>query len=204
MGQSLKDVRFKPWKGKDYGSRSPFGIPVMILGESHYSVEGKSSTFTRRVIRAVKSGKKKNPFYRNVAAAFLEEEYNSKQRRAFWDSVVFYNYVQSPLKRGGRPNRKMWSEAEQPFLDVLAWLKPPPLLIAVFGRVTWESTPDSGRDVSPIKHGRRKILCYEFNVGGKKALAPKLNHPSRAFNLDLTRGVILKALARARRRKSRD
>jgi hypothetical protein len=198
MGQALKHVRFKPWKGKHYGSRSPFGIPVMILGESHYSVEGKISTFTRRVIKAVKSGKKKNSFYRNVAAAFLEEEFNSKQRRAFWDSVVFYNYVQSPLKRGGRPNGKMWSEAEQPFLEVLAWLKPPPRLIAVFGFHTWENTPDGhGTKVPHIKYGQLRIQCYEFRVGGGNSLAPKLKHPSRGLNLKQTRSVIQKALKTA-------
>ncbi len=204
MERRLKHVKFMPWKGERYGTRSPFGIPVMILGESHYSVEGESRPFTRHVIEEVKSGKKKTPFYRNVAAAFLGDTCDPRKKRAFWDSVVFYNYVQSSLKRGGRPTRRMWHKAEEPFLEVLAWLKPRPRLIAVFGWNTWENTPNCGRDVPPIKHGRRNILCYEFGVGRVKSLAPKLRHPSRAFNLDLTRGVILKALARAGGHKFRD
>lgn len=61
MAQSLKHVTFKPWRGKNYGFDSPFGIPVMILGESHYSVEGKEHSFTKRVIKDVKSGEKKQP-----------------------------------------------------------------------------------------------------------------------------------------------
>lgn len=91
----------------------------------------------------------------------------------------------------------MWLEAQEPFLEVLAWLKPRPRLIVVFGFETWENTPDRGRDVAPIKHKGRKTLCYEFSVADDKSLAPKLKHPSRAFDLTRTRPVILKALKTA-------
>jgi hypothetical protein len=59
MGPSLKQVRFKPWKGKSYGYHSPFGIPVMILGESHYGAKGASSSFTKDVIKALVRGEGK-------------------------------------------------------------------------------------------------------------------------------------------------
>lgn len=197
MPRSLKHVKFEPSIGKRYGIDSPFGIPVMILGESHYGAQGESRSFTRRVIRDVKSGKKKHAFFGNVAKAFLIDPSNPSQRKAFWDSVVFYNYVQTSVELGTRPALKTWLAAQEPFLEVLASLKPRPRLIAVFGWDTWENTPDRGRDVHPIKHQGRKIPCYEFNVGRNKSLAPKLKHPSRAFNLAQTRPVVLKALKRA-------
>jgi hypothetical protein len=199
MGKPLKRVRFKRWKGKQYGYRSPFGIPVMILGESHYDAKDKNSFFTRDVIREVIKGERNDRFYKNVAAAFLEGTVDQQKIADFWNSVVFYNYLQTSVELRTRPRAKVWRDAEGPFRDVLDSLKPRPSLIVVFGCQTWENTPNYGSDVPPIEHGRRKILCYEFGVARKKSLAPKLKHPSRAFDRKQTSRVILKALKRARR-----
>jgi hypothetical protein len=67
----MNEIFFQPWKGERYGRRSPFGVPVMILGESHYSREKASPTLTQDVVRKVICGEWKFNFFRNVAAAFL-------------------------------------------------------------------------------------------------------------------------------------
>jgi hypothetical protein len=132
MPRSLKHVKFEPSIGKHYGMDSPFGIPVMILGESHYGAQGETRSFTKYVIKDVKSGKKRHAFFRNVAKAFLVDPRSPSQRKAFWDSVVFYNYVQTSVEPGTRPAVKTWLAAQEPFLEVLASLEPRPRLIAVF------------------------------------------------------------------------
>jgi hypothetical protein len=98
----------------------------------------------------------------------------------------------------------MWRDAEGLLRDVLDWLKPRPSLIVVFGYSTWENTPNYGRDVFPIEHGHHRILCYEFGIGRKKSLAPKLKHPARAFKRKQTSRVILKALEKAGGHEYRD
>jgi hypothetical protein len=44
MRKALKQVKFELSRGKNYDSASPFGIRVMILGESHYGAKGAASS----------------------------------------------------------------------------------------------------------------------------------------------------------------
>ena len=92
--QSMKVPLFKPWVGKKYGYRSCFGIPVMVLGESHYDWKGRvipASRVTVEIIREEISGEfkgKKRRFYANIVAAFLGAKPEQEQRAAFWNSVL--------------------------------------------------------------------------------------------------------------------
>ncbi len=172
MTSELKSVAFKPWVGKHYGYKSQFGIPVMILGESHYSdgnVSDKNITrsFTKKVVKRVIDGgsHKKEHFLRNVEAAFLGPTKDRDKLSNFWKSVVFYNYVQSLVKKGSRPTRKMWQDAQEPFLQVLRWLKPRPRLIAVFGYETWENTPfRGGRPANQTWASEHSVLPVQYRT----------------------------------------
>ena len=55
--RALPNVKFLPFKGRSYGYGSPFGIPVMVLGESHYSSnDHEEPSLTRAVMKEVTAG----------------------------------------------------------------------------------------------------------------------------------------------------
>jgi hypothetical protein len=193
--KALPNVKFLPFKGRSYGYGSPFGIPVMVLGESHYSNKDREApTLTRDVMKEVAAGRGWN-FFTRASATFLGKQ--SVDARSFWNSVVFYNFVQTAIKKNSRPSPQMWQDSEQPFREVLEWLNPRPRLIAVFGFGCWDNTPCYGRDTKSIIHARREVACYEFGHSNNLSLAFRLRHPSRAFSPREWHPIVLKALARA-------
>ena len=193
--KALPNVKFLPFKGRSYGYGSPFGIPVMVLGESHYSAKvNEPSSLTRDVMNKVIAGEKWN-FFPRASSAFLGEK--SVDARSFWNSVVFYNFIQTAVKKNCRPTKQMWLDAEQPFREVLEWLNPRPRLIAVFGFRCWDNTPCYGRDTKSIIHAGRKVVCYEFGRTNNWSLGFRLRHPSRAFSPNEWHPIVLKALVRA-------
>jgi len=194
MTGQLKHVFFRPSVGKHCGGPA-FGVPVMILGESHYSEEEPDRDLTRKVVLQTIRGECDFAFFRNSATAFLGDHGDPRMPR-FWESVIFYNYVQCLVDKEKRPTRKMWVDAELPFLEVLAMVEPSPRLVVVLGRDTWENTPCCGRDVRSIRSEGEEIPCYEFCIRGRAVLAPKLPHASRGFSPSRWRPVILEALKR--------
>jgi hypothetical protein len=193
--KALPSVKFRPCVGDSYGYDSPFGIPVMVLGESHYSDKDReASSLTCDVIKEVIAGRRWN-FFTRVSATFLGKQ--SVDARSFWNSVVFYNFVQTAIKKNSRPTKQMWLDSEQPFCEVLDWLNPRPRLIAVCGVQCWDNTPCYGRDTESIVHARREVACYEFGHTDNWSLAFRLWHPSRAFSPGEWRPIVQKALVRA-------
>jgi len=190
-------VIFLPFVGRSYGYRSAFGIPVLVLGESHYTDSARKSfpsSFTCDVMDDVISGDEYR-FFTQASKTFLGEK--SVDPKTFWNSVAFYNFIQTVVEKGKRPKAEMWRDAERPFLEVLEALKPRPRLIAVFGYGTWECTPCHGKNAKSITHLGQKVPCYDFGSGDSWSLAPKLKHPSRGFSPKQWHPVVLKALARA-------
>lgn len=193
--KTLPHVRFRPFIGSSYGYDSPFGIPVMVLGESHYSQKDhEPSSLTCGVMQYVIEGERWN-FFTRASAAFVGRR--SVDPASFWNSVVFYNFIQTAIKKGSRPTTQMWLDGELPFCEVLESLNPRPKLIAVFGFRCWDNTPCYGRDTKPIIHARRPVLCYEFGHANNWSLAFRLRHPSRAFSPKEWHPIVLKALVRA-------
>jgi hypothetical protein len=190
----MSQVRFRPHIGTNYEA-SPFGIPVLIVGESHYGEEESKprSTLTKRVISAVVRGSKWN-FFTRVAATFSGEQ--SIEPKVFWSSVAFYNFIQTRISKGAKPTKQMWNDAGPSFLEMLGSLKTKPRLIAIFSYTVWENTPCHGRDAKAIIHSGRSIPCYEFSVKDGWALAPKLRHPSRGVSPQEWHPIILEALKR--------
>jgi hypothetical protein len=193
--KKLPHVNFMPFVGRSYGYHSAFAIPVLVLGESHYTATSRKSfpsSFTRDVMDDVISGEEWK-FFTRVSETFRGER--SVDPRTFWNSVAFYNFIQTVIKKNTRPTAQMWRDAERPFLEVLEALRP--RLVAIFGFQTWENTPCHGRNAKPITHLGHEVPCYEFGCGDSWSLAPKLRHPSRGFSPKQWHAVILKSLARA-------
>jgi hypothetical protein len=190
----MKNVFFYPHVGKNYETKGFNGLKLLILGESHYcgdecEVCGKlpdneCSKFTEEVLNRYFDYKKGNVPHENWMTTFtrftnvlLEEQADNVTVLDFWDSVIFYNYVQSSTK-GPRipPTSRQFDESKDAFIEVLENYKPH--LILVWGNRLWENLPDTGL------WGKENILnnendhFYYYEVGNKRIPAYRVCHPS--------------------------
>jgi hypothetical protein len=197
----MTDWFFRPWIGKNYGPQSCFGIPVMVLGESHYDWKARVIPHRRVTVELVKDeldGGDRKRFFTNIVASFAGQLPSAEQRGQFWNSVLFYNYIQGFVgnKPRIRPKCTMWSESQPAFRRVLARYKP--RLVAVFGFTLWDELPNWGHDGDPIMTRGQSTACYQLAApDGFAALAPKLRHPSSSFNFRMWHPILHEAVKRA-------
>src|SRR5260370_12636775 len=196
----MAEFFFNPWVGKNYGTKSCFRIPIMVLGESHYDWKERSISHRRVTVELIKDeldGGNGIRFYTNIVASFLGAIPNSEQRKEFWNSVLFYNYIQEFVGNGPRmrPEYRMWSQSEPTFRHVLSKYKP--RLISIFGFTLWDELPNWGHDADPLKVDGLSVACYNFDAPGRfTALAPKLRHPSSSFNFRTWHPILREAVGR--------
>src|SRR5580698_479940 len=91
----IKNVRFQPWVGEKYDSRSP---KLLVLGMSHYPWEGHERIpdyfKTNAVIRDWSTSQRTKKFFTNIIATCKGHLPSDKERVEFWNLVAFYNYIQ--------------------------------------------------------------------------------------------------------------
>jgi hypothetical protein len=95
------------------------------------------------------------------------------QREAFWNSVAFYNFVQSFVgaQPRCRPTSEMWDAAAKPFLEVLGKLQPQ--ILIVLGSELRSHLPRFSAEIRP---------CF-------------IQHPSsRSFHFDESQDTIRRVL----------
>ena len=110
----MKNVNFRPWVGKDYFSKGYKGKRILVLGESHYcneQMEGgrcypicskekmREDCFsqTEDVISDFVfyySGNRYEQTFLCFERAVAGKELTQEEREEFWQSIVFYNYLQ--------------------------------------------------------------------------------------------------------------
>jgi hypothetical protein len=171
-------VKVLPYVGQDYGREKPWGVSVLILGESHYHPERLNPEFTCEVVQAVIDGAN-YPFFTKVVGSFYGAWPDHDLRRQFWKSVAFYNFIQETVgaKPRIRPTDQMWRNAGPPLEEVL--IQHEPGFVLVLGKQLWENLP------IPLKRGplvtlgdgqSRESRLY-FNDAGY-AFTFGINHPS--------------------------
>ena len=138
-----ENILFQPWVGSQYGSKSIFKIPILIVGESNWGVsEGaeKDSTFTHRLIESIIDASWRYNFFSNIQSTFVEKANSDDSRKEFWSSVAHCEYIQDWLPRPRvRPDKNMWKKAAPIFKDVVEQLKPKCILFTgkgMFNRAT--------------------------------------------------------------------
>ena len=195
----LPDVTFQPWQGQSYLTSAP---RLMIVGESHWDWLGRTDVeacVTKNVVsRAIEQ---RAGFFAKIAALCLgEPPSNTEEREAFWESVSFYNYVQSFAGNAPRvrPTRSMWRQSEPAFAVVLKELKPQ--LIVVLGRQNWENMPElggmAGEPLTTLGSPYADTWLYPTD-GGEYAPAFHVRHPS-SWGFNFRKFVPLFNEARAR------
>lgn len=130
---------FRPWVGRSYADpHNRWDQRVLILGESHYDEDfDQGPDLTTWVIRRhVRKEGKQYAFWTKVGRTFVGPDYGPPDtRRTFWDSVAFYNYVQTfaGVAARQRPSADDFSSSWPVFTRVLEDLRPTVVVGLGFG-----------------------------------------------------------------------
>ncbi|WP_424945856.1 hypothetical protein [Candidatus Spongiihabitans sp.] len=181
----MKHVHFTPWVGKNYRQCSgTFKKRVLVLGESHYQWDKDVSlssypTLTNECIEEQLSGQNTYRFWTMIASVFYRCYPTPKDKKTFWHSVAFANFVQESVGCSSRvrPTREMWEKGRLAFNEMLAELCPD--VVAVLGYDLWENlgeSDDKGPDIPNAKKEHGETWFYPYPNG--KALAFPIMHPS--------------------------
>src|SRR5579872_4866203 len=93
---NLPGVFFAPWRGDRFGE-SRWGR-LLILGESHYEGDvPPTSAWTIEEVTAYLDGIRVKSFWTKIGQVVTGDEAWQYDRRVFWNSVAFYNYVQEAV-----------------------------------------------------------------------------------------------------------
>ena len=196
---SMKHVHFTPWIGDNYWSARRFGKRVLVLGEAHYEWDDDMPSLppdlTIQCIKEQISGEETYAFWTKIAIAFLNEHPSVEDKKEFWHSVAFYNYIQESVGFGARipPTPEMWENTREPFNEVLSKLRPQ--FIAVLGYRLWDALPADGSE-GPRARGARghnePLWLYPHPEG--EAWAFRLMHPSAGFSARKWHDPLMQAL----------
>ena len=173
--------RFRPWIGEDY-QHSRWGKRVLVLGESHYQWDENQPidnwpTLTIECIEEQIAGEYTDRFWTNIAIAFLNHLPKLDEKRAFWHSVAFYNYIQQCVGFGPGPNPTpaMWPQSLCAFRHLLNTHQPE--VIIVLGRPNWWNIQRLGAE-GPHMEGARCTETQWLQYAGGSCLAYGIYHPS--------------------------
>jgi hypothetical protein len=193
-------VQFEPWCGDQYEAGIS-GLRVLILGESHYHLcdEDKECdeeetrvlrhrSLTRDTVKFWKDHPHSSPVSYRVPGLF------GMNKDRFWNSVIFYNYLQTFAGPGAkhRPKEEQWDDGSaEAFQSVLDTFQPDRIL--VLGMDTWRNLPSDPRILfrAPVPEARLQVqnnigrknavdaMAYWYSSrSGKLALAMPVYHPS--------------------------
>jgi hypothetical protein len=194
-------VQFEPWRGTKYETGIT-GHRILVLGESHYhscngeegcsdeiSRDGHHRNLTFDVVNWWIDNPHRSPLSYRVPELF------QMTKAEFWDSVAFYNYLQTfagPVARH-RPKEEQWADdnSAKAFQSVLDSIQPDRIL--VLGKDTWTNLPSSQTTLfcAPIPENRLQLqnnvgsrnaadeIAYWYGASsGNMALAMPIVHPS--------------------------
>lgn len=136
-------IFFEPYIGERLISAK---TKILVLGESHYGKpEEYQPTFTREVVNRYlnyKEGKQKREKWMTTYSRFantVQEDSNPKvSPQVFWESIMFYNYVQTVIltKHRQAPPSEDFEKSVEAFFTVVKRTKPD--VIFVWGARLWK------------------------------------------------------------------
>ena len=185
-----------PWIGKDYG-KGIKGKRVMALGESHYCADPVEFTenITRDVIRDLFDPESWHEAYKNTYAKFINalagEQLDTDGKREWWNRIVFYNYVQTPMT-GARvsPTAEDFKNSEDAFFEVLEQQRPTHII--VWGKRLYENMPDCGKELPAVNmNDGSEVRRWEYLLrDGSPVKLLEIRHPSTGFSTDYWNNAI--------------
>ena len=203
----MQNVNFLPWIGKNYqNGLGSTGLKVLVLGESHYCFtlgQGKCPGCT--LDNCIKAGFTKEDFeqqtieyikdilYNNTGLPYQQtplsfekamlgkQQVPQPEREEFWNSLVFYNYLQKSLPKIGSSRTSIKKEdligADIALEEILKTFLPDRII--VWGCRLFALLSKSGGVVSElVLPSGEKTEILTFDINGKSIPALKVYHPS--------------------------
>lgn len=129
-------VRFAPWVGSLY-TEGFCGLRILLVCESHYGDKThERPTVTPEIVKALALGERhpqatgklrRHPHFTKIMCAVknVRKSFSSAQKREFWNSVAYYNFLQEFI-RATRvdPPKDAWERGNSAFTEVLDVLAP--------------------------------------------------------------------------------
>lgn len=193
----MNKVFFKPWIGENYYSSGIFGKKILVLGESHdcdgcnacgnlKNINAECRELTSQTIRDFLRFKKGEIDHQAWMKAFTNfgnivnhRHLNAEETNTFWNSVLYYNYVQSSTGQTKKTQPyKAYVRNSAAFFQVIDTHKPD--LIIVLGKKLWDLLPSNGEfaEQDICVEGENRGSFYYFPIDRKKIPAYMINHPS--------------------------
>jgi hypothetical protein len=200
----VTNVFFRPWVGKNYNAAGFNGKRLLVLGESCYcggcspggdcaggepqewwdekeweECRNKIPDVVAGFLASAKSDPKKGKrnTYRRFTDVFMGRDCTPDEIQAFWNSFVFYNYVQTaPEGPSIAPKPQEWKTGEKPFFEVLAEYNPD--VIIAWGRRLWDNMPKTALSDHSFLNRWGDGLRY-YNNGKRDIPAYACYHPCR-------------------------
>lgn len=198
-GEWPGELGFVPFVGRRY-EEGVGGVRVLLLGESHYRVEGADNTaeitrdFTRTTFadriepqRNAGAGRFFPPLDRLLTG---NAEPSASEAAAAWERIAFTNLVQefAGTRAGDRPDESQFKDGSRRIMHALRLLRPD--IVLVLGRRTWTGFDAGARCVEMPgfsaervrdKHHREREV-WRLSYPGGDALMSWVYHPSRAID----------------------
>ena len=197
----MKHVKLKPWVGRNY-LQGFQGKRIMVLGESHYADHPCKEDFTTEVIadfflnpQAEHDGWMNT--FTKFERAMLGQKLSQEEKVEFWHSILFYDYIQEPLK-GPRikPTKEQYIAAEEPFMEVLEEFRPDAVI--VWGIRLYDILPPYGQQggqqgESIVVESAEEVETWKYFLSDEHEVKMlPIQHPSSGFSWDYWHPIISK------------
>lgn len=189
MEYDFEETFFDPWVGENYECGYN-GIKILVIGNSHYCSErcncsycGVAGDFYDKYDYCVDTTDIVSQFldpdyyenwmktYHNFECALTGYEVDSEVSNEIWNSIAFYNYLQTavtgPYDKG---RAKDYYSSRDAFWEVLEELRPD--CIIFWGTRAWYKAPDFNGE---------NYNCYALEDGTEISTL-QIHHPSQGFN----------------------
>lgn len=178
----MSNIHFEPWVGNNYWDGGCFGKKILVLGESHHG-EDTGSSKTRDILYDQTYSCYTMKSYTNFERALEGDYTDDDDRERIWNSVMFYNYVQSCVSKSRKsPEDWQFKDSEDAFFEVLEEYEPD--VVLVWGTRLWESLPYTNYE----SYDNCEYDGYEYRCGsyttdsGLVVPCYEIQHPSSGFS----------------------
>jgi hypothetical protein len=180
MNDQLQKPEHLPWCGPNYTTAT---TRLLLLGKSHYDVKPSddSPEFTRQLIRCIRDGEAKEPFFTKAAALVgAATDPPFQPTSDFWDRIAFSNYVPVTVGDGvhDAPTPAMWQRARVRLLELLETLAPTHVLS--LGKEQWNAIALPGWTSTPVRQTSAGTIRV-WRSGTRAVIATPINHPTASF-----------------------
>jgi hypothetical protein len=191
-----------PFIGSNYHSAGLRGTKLLIVGESSYNPgeHPDGYDFSQATINLAADAigwdqghgyRNKSRFYSRIVRIFGFNPNHFTSRHEFWNSVSYYNYLQTTfLAARVLPPAEAWNAARDPFIETASELRPD--YIVIFSKRMWPYVPKTSEAEIPNPHGvfaRYATVEYPKQptamlIGFKHPTAPRFRWQDVKYVLD--------------------